>query len=764
MPPTEISGLGRTIAALLLATAVLVGCSDDAPDTTSPTGSAADGTLEFGAPLPASWTADPGTVDSPPVAIGDAVVVRSDTAYTAFDTASGEQRWRHPVDGGVCAASTAPGDVAAYVSGRRCTTLTTVDLTTGRALWERTIPQQDQGGVTLKVETGDRTVTLRGSCDQILRYSLEDGRGLGVLAPVDVVCGNETDTDGQLIAIWHDPEATDTPDDQGTGWIPPYDDTAALEVWDADTGRLLWRREQTRRGGGLGQLVSSAPLVLDTISGGQELMRLFDERTGRPGPHVGLRGSGRATFVEHGATDGVLVGTYGGSTYGHSTTVAYDLTDGAEVWRRRAPDPRYPDQVLGVDDDGVLLGTVRTGVHDDESVRGLWLTRLDLDDGESRGVVGWVPDAGAGAWPVGDLVVVAGEDGITAYEPPEPDPDTEVPDAPAVDMDWADDDVRELPDLTPCQITRETLELMGFRTTDLPPPSSCSWHEDYQPDGVDRWLDATIDVAAPLAEQSASDMAAEQVDTWVQNASDPVEVAGLGDEAWVANNSLPDRSRVDAGLAVRVGNVVVTVDAGVEAFLPTHRAATAPPYAVERAAVRAAQELFAVAGIDLTVPDPGADGAVIRVGSACGLAADEAAVLVPGARPVDLSPDRGTDPDHRVSSCGWSSGDYQPELFVHVLSVPGSPLTGRDAVRTAHRLVRSPASGSVVVPHVGDRALLDSFTFEKGRSRTETVTAVRDNVVVVVEYSLWEQYAAEDKERMDAAAIRVARDVLAAHR
>lgn len=59
-----------------------------------------------------------------------------------------------------------------------------------------------------------------------------------MLAPHDRKCGNEADSDGQLIALWHDPETAATPDGHGTGFIPPHDSAAALELYDADSGEL----------------------------------------------------------------------------------------------------------------------------------------------------------------------------------------------------------------------------------------------------------------------------------------------------------------------------------------------------------------------------------------------------------------------------------------------------------------------------------------------------------------------------------------------
>ena len=48
------------------------------------------------------------------------------------------------------------------------------------------------------------------NCDEIRRFDLATGRPLGVIAPGDRKCANETATDGRVIAVMADPETAET--------------------------------------------------------------------------------------------------------------------------------------------------------------------------------------------------------------------------------------------------------------------------------------------------------------------------------------------------------------------------------------------------------------------------------------------------------------------------------------------------------------------------------------------------------------------------
>ena len=754
------------VAVLLGAVLVITQRGDDEHDRRDQQETVA----EAPAPLTSLWSTQLSTsvIAGPPARrVGDLIVLRSNGSYVGVDATTGERRWTHRVRGELCAASSAPESVAVYVSGRRCTTMTALDLTTGQQRWRRQVPRQNVGGVNLKVEVGDRAVTLRGSCDQILRFRRSDGHDLGVLAPYDRVCGHETDTNGQLVAVWYDPETDATPDDHGTGWIAPYDGAAALQLWDADTGKMLWTRTRDRRGGGLKSIVSGKPLVLTTTQGGQTTMRRFDARTGRAGRHVGLRLAGRQSeFTVYGQAGGTLVGRYGG------VPVAYRLADGREAWHGE-DDWSDGDRVIGVDDAGVLVSRTVPTRHGGTSESGTWIQRRDLADGRSLGALGWISGAVGQTEVVGDLLLVRQTDGtVTAYALGEADPDLEMPTALPTGPDWQEGDVTSLPATVACPIAPATVRRMGFAVNAGPPPADCWW--DGGSGHLERHLQGAVQLASPVVAKTASEEAARSIETWLEDARDhqyearplpdPVPVAGLGDEAWVVTGGTPDRLWSETELVVRVRNVVVTVKAHVEALIERDRAAAAPLAAVEEATLLAARDLFAAAGIDLTTPAAGADGDVVRARGLCDLIAADAASLVPGVRAHPIDAPRRTDPDHRATGCVWDGGDYRPELVVTALAAQGSPLSGRGADEIAKAMVGRPGKDDRRIRGLGDQALLNAFTFEKGRSRTQTVTARRGNLVVAVEYGAWDQYGAAARKRMDDEAIRIARKILKAHR
>ncbi|GAA1549496.1 PQQ-binding-like beta-propeller repeat protein [Nocardioides humi] len=710
-----------------------------------------------------------------------------DDGLTALGT-DGSVRWRQqPTDLCATSAPNEAGDVA-FSHGRKCRSVSVVDGATGELRWTVRVPlvskQYDSGA--MQVALGAKAVTLVQFCGQVTRLAVDDGRKLGVIAPHDRKCANEADSDGRTLAVWHDPVDASTPDDHGTGWIPQTPGEGAFELYDVDSGELLWRRKTNRRGGDLaeGAVISSDPLVLALTEKGHTTLRLHSRTDPTPGAYVGwqLDAVAGSSFTALGVVDGVLVGSVAG---GRPTPLtgprlyAFDLTTGEQLWIRDVNPPvvsTLSTSVAGVDADGVV---VATSASDGDGGR-TWLARWDLRTGEDSGVIGVLPRQWSAVGLDGEAVLLGTGDSV-ARVPLRP-ADAEVA-APRADLAWRDGDVPAVP--ADCLAVGDpTLHLLGLDASrDLPTPLSCHWAESAEPSYSSRDLWVNVTIAAPTGDGDTGTTAEENAERTIrQLVDDPPggggirtklelgkaeQVAGLGDEAYAVSGArLSGSTGYDTAgyLAVRVRNVVVVARYAGGFDIPYRHAAPAPLAQVEEGLLRAARETLASYGLDLG-PDPTlpADGDHTEVPDVCTLLDDDARGA--GLTEKTAVTRKGYGP--RVSSCAWSqTGDRADDLTVHAYAVEGSRLSGGDAVATAEAIhAASVHRGTRRVKDLADRADLfrdDATEAEDGYDHSRRELWVRDgNLLIDIEYARWGAGLGDGTE---AEVVRLARKVLRASR
>lgn len=705
----------------------------------------------------------------------------------------GSLRWSQQLaDRCTTSAPNDAGDVAVS-HGRKCRSVSVLDGATGKVRWTTRVPlvskRYDSGN--MQVSLGNRAVTLVQFCGQVTRLAVKDGRQLGILAPHDRKCANEADSDGRTLAIWHDPEDASTPDDHGTGWIPQTPGNGTFALYDADSGKLLWRREANRQGSDLsaGAVVSSDPLVLALKEKGHTTLRLYDRKDPAPGAHLGrqLAAFGGPGFEVLGVADGVLVGS---AVSGLQATpgvgprlYAFDLTTGEQLWSRDVNPyggSTLSTTVAGVDTDGVVVATAEGGGGDDTDRT--WLVRWDLRTGEESGVIGVLPGRSSALTLEKGTVLVAQKDSIARV--PLRAADFEVT-APRTDLPWADGDVR---DVTPdcLAISDGTLHLLGLDASrKLPVPLDCHWSENSEPDysSRDLWVDVIVgepgvaagDREAQTAVEGAKEIIRKRVSEPSGRSGTLVElelgkaepVAGLGDEAYVVSAARMTgsvHSSTAGQLVVRVQNVVVVVEYAGGYDVPYRRAAPAPLAQVEDGLLQAARETLASYDLELGAdPERPADGGHTKVPDVCALLDDD-------ARSDGLTERTAVSPKGhlpRSSSCTWSeTGDRADDLTVHAWAVEGSRFQGGDAVATAEAVHAASADPDArKLKDLGDRADLlrqDSKEKNDGYDNSRRELWVRDgNLLVNIDYSRWGTGLGAS---IEAEVLRLARKVLRASR
>lgn len=764
--------------------ALLAACSSDGPADPPESG----GTRAAERPQPVQLTPD-WSVATPagglgglsPVADGSVLLDGRRVVRLAPD---GTQRWERRI-GKTCATSepNERGDVA-FSAGPKCRSVSVVDGRTGEVRWTVRIPlvsaRYDSG--RMQVTIGERAVTLVQFCGQVTRLAVADGRRLGILSPHDRKCANEADSDGRLIAVWQDPEDADTPDDHGTGWVRQTPGTGSFALYDADSGRQLWRRKADRQTSSLraGAVVSAKPLVLALEDRGHTTLRRYTRHDATPGPAIGRQVPGSTgSFTSLGIADGVLVGTFADNALTGLTLVhAFDLTTGAELWRRDLlPSRGAQISVAGVDEDGVLVSSTTRG---DETRT--WLLRWDLRTGEDAGVLGVLPDAQSAVALDEDAVFLRSERALSQVSLVPADPEVSLPRDEGADEGWADDDVREVADCA--AVSDDSLRLLGLRVSaDLPIPADCVWRETAEPRDAPRVLSVNVTVAAPTGlgdhRTSAVDVAKETLAQLLEGQSArttgddtelalsaPQPLAGLGDEAYaVAGARLNGSHGAATGgyLGVRVRNVVVEVRYAGTFDVANRHAAPAPLEHVEDGLLQVARETLASYGITLEAgPDRAADGSRQQVPDVCAVLARD--VRRTGLTGPTVLTAPGSGP--RTSSCAWSgTGDPADELVVHAYAVDGGLFSADTGEARAQAIFAGSTGGTRPLRGLGDQAAIERRDATQAADDYEISSRqlwVREgNLLVNVDYERW---SAGQGASVEAEARRLARKVLRASR
>ncbi|MFI0352766.1 hypothetical protein [Actinomadura sp. 9N407] len=234
-------------------------------------------------------------------------------------------------------------------------------------------------------------------------------------------------------------------------------------------------------------------------------------------------------------------------------------------------------------------------------------------------------------------------------------------------------------------------------------------------------------------------------------------VRGLGEEAKIVRVDRPLGEQRKIVLAVRIRNLIVQVTAEQEASLDDEHGSAVPPAGeIEAGVAGAAGDILALFGAR---PKPAAapaygTGEVRKVGGVCASAAAAGGRLVPGSDGRDLTP-AGT---RMNGGCVWDTdGAYTPDLRVYAEAVAPSAATGETGTAVATAIFDAARGEATSAPKPGDKAKLDHYSFEKGRSRSSRILLRRGNLLVYVDHGRWHR---PSKKTMDDEVAAVAEAVL----
>lgn len=749
---------------LLLSTLVLSACSGE--DTEDP-----EQRGQEDVHLPVTWET-PTDPEGTSVTLDRAHWI-TDSAYVrvgadhavALDLATGDQLWRKdfPQRMQVCDTTqdANPRGMGAMLVGvDGCNQLLVLDTNDGKVLWRRALGAEEAEG---KPTINAKAVTVDIRCGAIRRFAVQGGKELPAPLTPDRKCAHESSHTSDLLALHRDPETEDTPDDHGTGMIPPHDSSGWFELRRADNDRLLWKRpvdgDVT-----LHRLVSTDPVTLETTERGQRLLRVVDDR-GRPVHTVGKALSLMAGMDVTDVHDGQLLATYPARQ--ESSTVpprihAYDLATGKESWTWQ---PAVNSQVLGVQGDGLLILERLDVESETGSEPQLWLTRRSLEDPEEAQALGRLPDhvdQNSFAWDDERLILRSGESTVGIDLPDDGLADELPTNVSAQEPEWDEGEVEPADAVDSCEdVKPATLRRLGIRIAAGPPPAGCSWREDRRPDHVEREIAVDVAVASPEDKSATEEAKAAFEESLHQNddLADARPVQGIGDEAVINEWSGGVGTSARVVLAVRWRNVVATFRSDVSALDPGKGSWVPAVHQLEDATITAASEVLGPLGMD--PPDPQARkgrGGAARVADLCTLLQPDGAELVPGTVPLDATPRTATD--RRASRCVWDDdSDQGSNLSVRAYAAPAGVATAA-AARAKAMFAATTAPEDDSVPGLGDEASLDTFEHDGGRFRSLDLTVRKGNLLVRVDLS---KHGYPSTEQMRADLERIARKALGAN-
>ncbi|WP_158574179.1 outer membrane protein assembly factor BamB family protein [Streptomyces triticagri] len=760
--------------------------------------------------------------DEGDVWVSDGILaLRTDGSVTGYDTRSGKKRWTMEMPEGtkgICGFSAKPSPsglgglffTAEKPAGKKakekqeksdCSYAGAVDLADGKVKWTQHVGTMKGTYGKNDISIGDEAVTVTLDCYGVKQFRAEDGKPLGTRVESDKACAHNVDHNGRHLAVRTAP-AGDAKE-VVPGWMPAADGAPAhFMLYEGGDKKPLWRTKAARVGDELHRIVSDDPLVLDITREGHRLIQTYDG-DGKPVRTIGKRlkrfsgGDGEAQVGPFTHGDTLVMG------YGRDPALyAYDLDTGKVRWKKR----RGGEQILGVWKDKLLAARQMKGP---KGVPEVWLLTYGMQDGKQR-TIGRVTEAGVqpqlfAAWDDERIFLSgtgAGRTGerVVAYPLPASGGDTRrydgepMPDGseltPAQKRAWRKGDLRPDAVANACEaVSPAAQKSMRVYRKGMPPPADCAWEEKNTPRHAERELSVTVTAHRPGGDEefragSSSDGArkptpalavAEQAfreagTGKIENEDDSEKVLadahrleGLGDEAKSTAFGSAADSVSTADILARYRNVTVRVKARTEALSSYLWADVPPQHRVEAAARQAAADVLEQLGAEVPAagddPARAAGGKITKAKSLCTRLRSEAAGLVPGAEAQDTAPKGGSD--GRVAGCEWEAdADLSPSLIVRVKAMPDSPLTGEDALEQAEGEITAAKGGEL--KGFGDEARLyrRDFRHKDEMTRTHTVVARKDNLVVRVEYQRWHH---PDKARMDADAERVARRVLDAY-
>ena len=705
------------------------------------------------------------------------VVIKERDELLGYSADDGKRLWKvapPPGSDGICALSTDVNDkgvgAVLFRRGNLCDLLAPLDVRVGTLQWQRPLKvdpkEQPERADHRGLSVSDKAVTLDLVCGDLRRYDIKRGKELSSPLKRDRRCAHEVEHDGSVIAALNDPVDADTPEDRGTGFIPPQDGKAAFQLYDANSGKQLWNRPVERLGSDMQKLITTRPLTLQTEERGRVNVRSYDDK-GKPKAVIGKTGDLDVEAVG----DGLLIGSYANKSKLH----AFDLNSGKELWTR--PKSEFTPQ--GVQRGG-LLTTRLVKQGERPAPTALWVTRHDLRDPDKQRMLGAVSAKTGQVAPVGwheDRLYVerrrAGAQGIRleVYALPEKGENTRYQGTTVghrsteSEQGWRKGDLRPNKVEDVCEaVSREALRGMGIRGTDLPPPANCGWSERYDPRHVKRTVQVTV--TAHRADGSDSNVEkAKQEFTKVATAKNlPASlkpVPGLGKDSRARTWMNANTHSSSVNVLARHRNVTVHVSARNEAALAHHSARVSPSHQVEQGALQATADVLRKLGAKASapeVPDQGTAG-VSKVEPICAAVHGEAVGMVPGSEAEDITSEFNEEP--RQSGCYWGTDRRLSEdLTVHAHALPGSAASGRGAVAEAKEKFARWRPKATAVKGLGDEAKVEHHDFEKGRSLSHCLLVRKDNLLVYLDYQRWQH---PSKATMDEEIKRVARKVLSAY-
>ncbi|WP_341684319.1 PQQ-binding-like beta-propeller repeat protein [Nocardia farcinica] len=311
-----------------------------------------------GETLPVAWSAPADRAADTETAgfwhTGDTVVRATAAGLTAYDTATGAQRWTTTFPGRdvVCAMSRGAdgvGLVATHAETAPCARVAAVDLATGGTLWELRETELADGADVLAVL--DDAAILVGE-KQIRAVGRGDGAPRWQYPLPERTCGSPRLLAGShAVVLVH---RCDT-------------DTHELHALDPRTGNLAWQAGVPFEGARTVIPVSADPLVVHVAESGKRARSAFAafDRTGRltatiptDDPELPISSIGGTAFAATPITRTVVTPTTlvavarpaGGRGY---RLVAHELATGARLWTGDLLDDD-PD-ALALDGDRVLV-------------------------------------------------------------------------------------------------------------------------------------------------------------------------------------------------------------------------------------------------------------------------------------------------------------------------------------------------------------------------------------------------------------------------
>lgn len=705
------------------------------------------------------------------------VVTQQSGELMGYSADDGKRLWKvapPPGTDGICAVSTNVNDngigAVLFQRGKRCDLLAPVDVRVGTLQWRRPLKvdpndrldRTDQRGLSVS----DKTVALDLFCGELRRYDIKRGKELSSPLKRDRRCAHEVEHDGSVIAALNDPEDADTPDDRGTGWIPPQDGKAAFQLYDASSGKQLWSRPVGRMGAEMQKLITTQPLTLQTKERGHINVRTYDDK-GKPKADIGKTGDLNVETVG----EGLLIGSYPNQSRLH----AFDLNSGKQLWTRPKSD-FTPQGVQG----GGLLATRLVRQGKSPLPTALWVTRHDPRDPDKQRMLGAISAKAGLVVPLGwheDRLYVerrpAGADGIRleVYALPEKGENTRYQGT-TVGFEgtdsakgWRKGDLRPHKVEDACEaVSHQALRRMGIRSTDLPPPADCGWSDLYDPYHVKRTVQVTVTAHKADGSDSNVDEAKSEFAALATKGNLPANlkpVPGLGADSRAVSRMNADTYSSSVDVLARHRNVTVHVVARNEDSRGQQSAHISPPHQVEQGALQATAQVLKRLGAKASAPaaPEQATAGARKVEPVCAAVRGEAAGMVPGSKPEDVTSEFNEEP--RQSGCYWGTDRRLSEgLTVNVYALPGSAVSGKGAIEQTKDRFALWRSKVTSVKGVGDEAKADHTAYVKGRSRTHSLLVRKDNLLVHVEYQRW-QYPS--KATMEEETKRVARKVLSAY-